>query len=97
MESSAWQDGAGPKSSPCKCFNIKYEHQFASQLFHFLSNSLLVAWGSSTEWRKALRPCTCIGDTRAPGFWVGISLAEAVAATWEVDQLTENLCFSFSL
>ena len=46
-----------------------------------------MAWESSGRWAKCLGPCTHVGDLEeAPGSWLQIDLAPAVAAIWGVNQ-----------
>ena len=57
-----------------------------------------VAWESSGRWPKSLGPCTRVGDLEeAPGSWLWIGAAPAIAAIWEVNQRTEDLSFCLSL
>nr|XP_051708725.1 cyclin-dependent kinase 14 isoform X2 [Oryctolagus cuniculus] len=57
-----------------------------------------VAWESSGRWPKCLGPCTRMGDPEeAPGSWLWISTAPAIAAIWGVIQRMEDLSLSLSL
>ena len=78
---------------------ISYRGHFMSWLPHFPSSSLLVAWESSRGRPIALGPCVCVADPEeAPGCWLQVCSALAIAAMWEVNQWMEDFfCLSFSL
>nr|XP_051685509.1 UPF0488 protein C8orf33 homolog isoform X4 [Oryctolagus cuniculus] len=61
-----------------------------------------MAWESSRRWPKSFSPCTHVGDTEAPGSWLRIGTAPAIAAIaaiWGVNQQMEDfsLCLYLSL
>ena len=57
-----------------------------------------MAWESSRGWSKSLGPCTHVGDQEeAPGSWLQIGSAPAIAAVWGVNQQMEDLSVSTSL
>ena len=58
-----------------------------------------VAWESSGRWPKSLGPCACVGDLEeAPGSWLQICPALAIAAIWGVNhQMDDFLSASASL
>ena len=64
----------------------------------FPISSLSVAWESSQEQSKTLRPCTCVGDPEVSGSWLWIGF-HSIAATPLHNQQMEDLllCLSSSL
>lgn len=62
---------------------ILYGHLFMTWLHHFPSSSPLVAWKSSGERSKSLRPCTSTGDLeKVPDTWLQVSSSLAVMTIW---------------
>ncbi|XP_051688083.1 protein archease isoform X2 [Oryctolagus cuniculus] len=56
-----------------------------------------MVWESSRRWPKSLGPCTHVGDLEeAPGSWLRIDTALAVAVNWGVNQWMEYLSLSAS-
>ena len=61
------------------------------------SSSPALCCGPGGQWRMAqvLGPCICVGDQQeAPGSWLRISAAPAVAAIWGVNQWKGDLSVS---
>ena len=53
------------------CTGIQYQHQFMSQLIHFLFGPLPLAWENGRGQSKALECCTHVKNPEeASGFWL---------------------------
>ena len=81
---------------PLASAKIPCGHWVVSQLLHFSSSSLFVAWESSRGRPKALGSCTHAGHLEeVPGSWLWIGTAPAIVITWVVNHWMEDLqCLS---
>ncbi|XP_069905177.1 ubiquitin carboxyl-terminal hydrolase 12 isoform X3 [Oryctolagus cuniculus] len=81
---------------------LKYQHPMWAPVRDLAAPLLIqlsaMAWEGSGGWPRSLSPCTHVEDPEeAPGFWLQISTAPAIAANWGVNHWMEDLRLSASL